>query len=158
MIRQSQAIVVLVCAALVTACGSDRALGPDATSGVFASWRIAGEYDLIAEVTSFDPAWGDLTGYQYAAALAFSPGFEVSGGRSGEVGTFIVDSDEGARSGPITLSVHVGSGLFVLHLGSFAAVATYVAEPDENGVAPVIEGRFGAGGHIGGTFVATLRQ
>jgi len=258
MLRQSQAIILLVCSALGTGCGSDTALGPDGTSleqtgfsvrvtpneavlfvagpgnalqltveafdergalipgpystaysssaptiagvsgsGVvtavsygtamitttvtvgrvtrtalaavtvavppMGSWRIAGVYDLTAQITGFDPAWGDLTGHQYTAALVFSPGFDTPG----EVGTFtdmrILDADGEslypAWSGPITLSLPVISGLFVLELGTnFTAVVTYVAEPDESAVAsPLIEGRFGVGGHIGGTFVARLR-
>lgn len=111
-------------------------------------------------MTSFDPAWGvDLTGYQYEAVLTISSAFDVSGGASGEVGTFILHSDDGTWSGPIMHSVPLVSGLFALRLGTnFGVVATYVAEPDETGVAPVIEGHFGTGGHIGGTFVATLSQ
>ena len=145
----------------VTIGGVVRAVTTPVTVAVdpFDSWRIAGVYELIGQVTGFDPAWGDLTGYQYAAALTVSSSFDVSADASGEVGTFTLLTDGGARSGQIIHSGPVGSALFTLQLGtSFAATATSVAERDGNGVASVIEGHFRTGGHITGTFVATLRS
>lgn len=126
--------------------------------------HIGGVYDLNAPITGFDPAWGDFTGYGYSAVLTIQQNPVV--GRS--AGTFTdlrvrnaAGELEGQTlSGSITLGM--SSGRFVLELASsdfhWTAIVGSIAEPEGDAAnSPRIEGTFGTGGHISGTFVATRR-
>jgi len=120
----------------------------------------AGVYDLIALITTFDPAWGeDLHGYRYTAVVTLHDAWDAPWfagtysdlrliGPSG-------DSTAVAVSGMVTASFDRGGRLVVElrgdrdHVGLTLVVAT---------LAPgFMDGDFGCCGHIGGTFTATRR-
>ncbi|CAN5348922.1 hypothetical protein BH23GEM2_BH23GEM2_25990 [soil metagenome] len=119
--------------------------------------HIAGVYDLTATITSFDPAWGDLTGHRYIAVLTLADGL-------GTFTDFRLLNAEGeslfpSQSGSVTREVDF-AGRLVLYLGSSyrPLIVGSIAKPDGDGLgSPRVEGGFGAGGHISGTFVATRR-
>lgn len=130
-------------------------------------------YDLTAYITRFDPAWGDLTGYQYSALLTLtldldqrpagtfkdlhllnaggeSESWPLEGG-SGFIRTFV--DTRGQRTFELVGQLHPLSDPF--HWTAFVETP---AEPvgDWRG-SPLIEGTFGTSGHVGGRFVARRR-
>jgi hypothetical protein len=123
--------------------------------------EVVGVYDLTAMITSFDPAWGDLTGYRYTAVLTLQAGEAPAPALGGAYADLKIigpsgDIDEVNDSGSVTSSVD-WRGRFVLELvgnhqriGLTLIVGTLVAG--------FIDGDFGCCGHIGGTFTATRRS
>lgn len=120
--------------------------------------NINGVYNLTASIKSFDPAWGDLTGYRYTAVLTLADG-------AGTYSDFRVLDSNGELlyppgSGSVTRGVDAtGKGRLILEIGSnFTVIIGSIAKPEGNGMgSPRVEGTFGAGGHISGEFVATRR-
>lgn len=123
-----------------------------------AAGAVIGVYDLTASITSFDPAWGDLTGYGYAAVLTFRRDPGQPAGIGGTFSEFRVTGTEGDedRRASGTITSYFDRGSVVLELvhqnGHFTLF------PAGNVGDSVIEGTFFQGGHIGGPFTAERRQ
>jgi hypothetical protein len=115
---------------------------------------LGGVYDLTAQITSFDPAWGDLQGYHYAAVLTLQKQPDptrIAGSYEdlrlmGPKG----DSVPVAAAGYVTSSID-DRGRVVIELlgdGSHIGLTLIVATPERG----FIGGGFGCCGHISGTF------
>lgn len=127
------------------------------TIPVTVGWAaVEGEYDLTATVETFDPAWGDLTGYRYTAVLSFMHDRWHPTGIGGTFSDLRISGPEGDEvvvpSGEITSHfdserrpiVELGSNFTIILSGEL--------------VAPVIKGTFGVGGHIAGSVRAERRR
>lgn len=122
---------------------------------------VAGNYDLSALITSYDPAWGyDLDGYRYTAVLTLPDewGPPWLGGTYanlqliGPGGDIYPVADAGLVVGSIS-----ARGEFLIDLvsdGNSIGVTLIV----ESRVSGSIGGTFGCCGHISGTFTAERRQ
>ena len=119
---------------------------------------VAGVYNLTAQITSFDPAWGeDLTGYRYTAVLTLPEGWGPLRFRGTYADLRLVGP--GGDSYPIAASgLDTGyifrDGRLVLELAGPPFTVTLAVSSLASGG---INGRFGAGGHISGPFTATRR-
>lgn len=115
-------------------------------------------YELTAPITSFDPGWGDLTGYTYTVVLQLPPGLQLTGTYTnlrllrpnGEP-----EPEFRERSGIVTSGIDFEGRLVFKLLGSNGAGCEWIgilssAQPGRDG----FEGTFGAGCHISGTFTA----
>jgi hypothetical protein len=120
--------------------------------------EIAGVYDLTAPITSFDPAWEDLTGYRYTAVLTLSQ----HNGRRFE-GTYadlqVVrpgESSERKLTGFVSGSVD-RDGRVIMELvgGNHTWTSWYGRGMLASGK---IDGTFGCCGHISGTFTVARRE
>lgn len=120
---------------------------------------MAGVWDLTALITGFDPAWGSLDGARQTAVItihhdsrwprfagtftdftAIVPGEEPSTGNPGTVGGSIHPEGQAI----IELFFEGDQSSYWYGKGTLASQR--------------IEGTFGAGGHISGSFVAERRQ
>ena len=120
---------------------------------------LAGVYDLTAQVTSFDPAWGeDLTGYRYTAVLTLPEGWGPPLFRGTYADLRLVgpggDSYQIAASGLDTGYIFRDGRLVLELVGPPFTVTLAVSSLASGG----INGRFGAGGHISGPLTAERRQ
>ena len=123
---------------------------------------IAGVYDLIARVTTFDPGWGeDLTGYRYTAVLTLREEGPLPGVRGTFADLRLIgpsgDTTHIATSGVATASIEP-RGRLVIELFSDGShgnrfTLTLLVETVASGF---IDGAFGHD-HIFGTFTATRR-
>jgi hypothetical protein len=115
-----------------------------------------GEYDLVALITMFDPAWGDFTGYTYKGLLKIPAdriggtwenfrGTDASGQEVGMIGGGTINSYTDYAGRQIDELV---SPNFHLSLGS-----PVVDPPDSR----LVTGQWGCCGHIAGTFTARRR-
>jgi hypothetical protein len=112
---------------------------------------------LTAEITGFDPAWGDLTGSRYTAVLTFPP--NAVGGRWESF--HIVDAagviSDWTGSGDIVSYVDF-AGRLVNELVADNFHLVLVA-PVQNSANPqLVTGTWGCCGHISGSFTAKRRQ
>ncbi len=116
----------------------------------------AGTYDLTAEITSFDPAWGDLTGYRYTAVIT-SHGdgtatfqnfrlLDAAGNQDAWIGSGYVDTYIGFAG-------RIVSDLVASNF-HFSLIAPIQDPLDSRRVT----GTWGCCGHIAGTFTAKRRQ
>jgi hypothetical protein len=119
--------------------------------------HISGLYDLTAPITSFDPAWGDLTGCRYRAVLTLQ-----QTNRSAFNGTYAdlqiicpYESSDWTFTGFVTGSIDVDGQVFVqLTGGNHTWTSWYGTGKLASGG---IAGDFGCCGHISGTFVVKPR-
>ncbi len=119
---------------------------------------VAGAYDLTAQITSFDPAWGeDLTGYRYTAVVTLPEDWGPPLFRGTYADLRLVDPAGGsfqiAASGLDTGYIF-RDGRLILELAGPPFTVTLVVSSLASGG---INGGFGAGGHISGPFTATRR-
>lgn len=126
------------------------------TIPVTVGWTaVEGDYDLTATVETFDPTWGDLTGYRYTAVLSFMQDRRYATGIGGTFSDLRITGPEGGddpgESGEIT-SYFDRDGRPVVELGNYFTI-TFFGEL----VAPLLKGTFGAGSDIGGS-VRAQRQ
>ena len=115
-----------------------------------------GVYDLTAQITDFDSAWGDFTGYRYSAILTFT-----SSG-NGTVGEFKLLEPNG------NVTASIGNGVVNSYIDFAGRIVDEIATANFHFslVSPVqdpldsrlVTGVFGCCGHIGGTFTAKRRQ
>jgi hypothetical protein len=116
-------------------------------------------YDLVASITRFDPAWGDLTGYSYTGVVTLQRDPRQRRGLVGKFedlrlrgpdNTFVYDGYDG----PVMSSIDF-SGRLVIELRHFTLV---VATPTGDILpSPIIEGTFASGGFDSGKFTARRR-
>ena len=123
--------------------------------------EIAGVYDLTASITSSDPAWGIEDGTRQTAVITIrhprdTPAF------AGSYSDFLAigpsgDSSDARYSVPgfVTGSIDL-DGRVVIELFSGQSQSSYWYGEGKL-VSGKIVGRFGAGGHISGTFTAERR-
>jgi Tol biopolymer transport system component len=120
---------------------------------------INGVYDLTASVTDFDPAWGyDMSDYQYTAILRFEHDARFIPGIAGTFSdlrlTGLDVEPRAPMSGVITSTAHGGRIVIELEvIGDFTSFHLTLV-PSGDLLGPVIQGRFGCCGHIGGPFTA----
>ena len=120
--------------------------------------EIAGVYDLSAPITSFDPAWGDLTGYRYTAVLTLQ---EVSRGRV--EGTYAdlqiigpgTEPGDWDYTGFVRGTLDLDGRVVIELIGGNHTWTTWYG--DGRLVSRSIEGSFGCCGYISGTFTAERR-
>ena len=149
-----------VITATLTIGGITRAASMTATvHGPSEDPEIAGVYDLTGPITSFDPAWGDLTGHRYTAVLTLQ---QYDGRKFGGtyadlqvVGPGTEPSDwefTGFVKGSIGLD-----GRVVMEL--IGGNHTWTSWYGRGTLASArIEGTFGCCGHISGTFTVARRE
>lgn len=122
---------------------------------------VYGVYDLVARITAFDSAWGDLTGYGYTAVLTLGevldPPWLLKGRYSDLRLTGPNDGGVVADTGSVDSYFSVVDGRFILRLvGNQQRIGLDLLPAS---TAPgSIEGQFFCCGHIGGTFTATRRE
>jgi hypothetical protein len=116
---------------------------------------LVGVYDLTAQITSFDPAWGvDLQGHHYAAVLTLQKQSDPTriGGLYADLRLMGPrgDSYSVAAAGFVTGSIDDRGRVVIELLGDegHIGLTLIVATPDRG----LIGGGFGCCGHIGGTF------
>lgn len=132
------------------------------TIAVYNRGVVPAVYDLTAPITAFDPAWGDLSGHVYSAVVSLDGSPSATHGIVGTYTNFRLTEPDGAYldipSGIVTSSIDF-AGRLVMELASdYFHFTLVMPEGDWDALAsPVIEGHFGAGGHIGGTFTARRR-
>ncbi len=124
---------------------------PQAIPQKFAA--IAGVYNLMMTVGSFDPVWGDLTGHRYAGVLTLVDG----AGSFSEMRLFNAAGENVVAPFGGSVTRGVDPNRTVLHVGTnIVLVVGSLGEPDQGQTAsPRFAGNFGVAGHIGGPFVAT---
>jgi hypothetical protein len=121
--------------------------------------EIAGVYDLTAPITSFDPAWGDLTGYRYTAVLTLQ-----QYNRDTFEGTYADlqvigpggESSDGKYTGFVGGSLDLDGRVVIELVGGNHTWTTWSGQGKL--ASGFIDGTFGCCGHIGGTFTAERRQ
>jgi hypothetical protein len=120
---------------------------------------IAGNYDLTASITGYDPAWGDLDGYRYTAVLTLPDewGPPWLGGTYADLKLIGPGGDIHAVANAGSVAGSIGhSGEFLIDLigdGNTIGVTLIVATR----VSGSIGGTFGCCGHISGIFTAERR-
>ena len=149
----------IVLAAVLGACMHEDATAPQSDisqTGVSGQRGFdAGVYDLTAQITRFDPAWGDFTGYRYTGTLNYS---------TSTAGTWdnfrFVDAtgqpSDWVHSG--TISVYTDfAGRVVAELASNDFHFSLISPARDLLDPRVVTGTFGCCGHISGVFVARRR-
>ena len=118
--------------------------------------NIAGVFELTAQITSFDPIWGDLQGYRFEAALTLQEQSDPTliGGSYADL-RLIGPSGEGTygtAAGIVTGAIN-NRGQLLIELegnGGRIGLTLIVATLDRSSIA----GTFGCCGHISGNFSA----
>ena len=121
--------------------------------------EIAGVYDLLAPITSFDPAWFDLTGYRYKAVLTLH-----QTGRDWFEGTYadlqVVgpagESDDWKYTGFVKGSLDLDGRVVMELIGGNHTWTSWYGQGQL--ASSEIAGKFGCCGHISGTFTVVRRQ
>jgi plastocyanin len=138
----------------ITAVVSRNGLAQTVSMSVTVGWvAVNGSYDLTATIDDSDPAWGDLFGFRYTAVITLLHDARYAPGIGGTFWDLRLTSPDGHETpvGNGVITSHFDwKGQVVIRLGS-----NYVLVPAGELVAPVIEGTFGAGGHIAGPFTAS---
>jgi hypothetical protein len=116
----------------------------------------AGDYDLTAKITLFDPAWGDLTGYSYTGVLRFP-----SSGIGATWESFRLIDAAGVPSewvsGGVITSYKDYAGRIVSELASSNFHIALIAPVTNAQDSRLVTGTWGCCGHIAGTFIARRR-
>jgi hypothetical protein len=116
---------------------------------------LTGVYDFTAAVDTFDPVWGDLTGYRFSGVLTLVDG----AGELTELRGFDAAGQPGSAppGGPVEPIIQVGLPVLevVGKLVSFV-VNSIDSPPPGQAASPRFTGRFGTGNPTG-PFVAVRR-
>jgi hypothetical protein len=156
MMKRSAMPVLLVCAAVCLACGSERGFEPAPVSAPVGYPEIAGVYDLTALITHFDPAWEDLTGYRYTAVLTLHEELGPPWTR-GTYADFRLIGPGGdsydVAPGFVTGSLDRGRVVIEVRNEQWMGLSLIVGKVTSE----FIDGGFGCCGHISGTFRADRR-
>ena len=121
--------------------------------------EIAGVYDLTAPITSFDPAWGDLTSHRYTAVLTLQ---QYDGQRFG--GTYEnlqvigpgTEPSDWELTGFVKGSLGLDGRVVIELVGGNHTWTSWYGRGMLG--SRRIEGTFGCCGHISGTFTVVRRE
>lgn len=117
---------------------------------------LTGVYDFSCAVDSFDPVWGDLTGYRYSGVLTLEDG----AGELSELRFFDAAGEpaSGSQGGPVTPRVVLGQTMLMVDgkLPTFV-INTIDGPPPGQTASPLFAGRFWIG-HPTCPFVAVRRR
>jgi hypothetical protein len=132
-------------------------LAVSAAKGVTPTGFPAGVYDLKAEITSFDPAWGDYKGWTYTAVLTYP-----ADGQRGTFEDLRLFDPQGhsigiAAAGIINTYRDIAGGIVnELATSSFHLVMGSIVQSSTD--SRLVSGDFWLYSNTGGTFTATRRQ
>jgi hypothetical protein len=112
-------------------------------------------YDLSVTVDTFDPVWGDLTGYRFSGVLTLEDG----AGALSELRVFDAAGEPAPGPPGGSVTPHLSQGRAVLEVGrSIAFVIESIDDPVPGETSsPRFTGRFGAG-NPSGPFIALRRR
>jgi hypothetical protein len=121
---------------------------------------LTGVYDLDGPITGFDPIWGSLDGWRQAAVLSIehSPNAPQFRGNFTELRAIPPEGElEEINGGAGTITGSIShDGRVVIEL-SFEGSHGYYWYGEGTLASGQIVGRYGAAGHISGTFTAKRR-